>query len=92
MSHTNTTLPTTFWQALQRGLRGELVRPDDPGYEAARRVWNGQIDHRPAAVAYCYERRLPKGGGQEGARQPAGPSRGCAGTVCPCAKGHTPPQ
>jgi FAD/FMN-containing dehydrogenase len=32
-------------------LTGELVRPDDPGYDAARAVWNGMIDLRPAAVA-----------------------------------------
>jgi FAD/FMN-containing dehydrogenase len=35
------------------GLRGELIRPGDPGYDAARAVWNGSIDRRPAAVAHC---------------------------------------
>ena len=34
-------------------FRGKLVMPDDSGYEAARRVWNGCIDRRPAAVARC---------------------------------------
>jgi hypothetical protein len=29
-------------------LRGELLRADDPGYAAARKVWNGMIDKRPA--------------------------------------------
>jgi FAD/FMN-containing dehydrogenase len=29
---------------------GEVIRPDDPGYDAARRVWNGMVDKRPALV------------------------------------------
>lgn len=38
---------------LGRALRGDLVLPTDPGFERARRVWNGLIDRRPAAIAYC---------------------------------------
>jgi FAD/FMN-containing dehydrogenase len=34
-------------------LRGELVLPADAAYEAARRVWNGAIDKRPAAIVFC---------------------------------------
>lgn len=34
-------------------LRGELLRPHQTGYEAARRIWNGQIDRRPALIARC---------------------------------------
>ncbi len=33
---------------------GELVGPDDPGYEQARRVHNGLIDRRPALIARCH--------------------------------------
>jgi FAD/FMN-containing dehydrogenase len=39
--------------ALGEVFRGELVGADDPGYDAARRVWNGNIDRRPALVARC---------------------------------------
>jgi FAD/FMN-containing dehydrogenase len=34
-------------------LRGELLRPEDPGYEEARLLWNGLIDKRPALIARC---------------------------------------
>jgi FAD/FMN-containing dehydrogenase len=34
-------------------LTGEVIAPDHPGYDAARRVWNGMIDKRPAAIARC---------------------------------------
>jgi hypothetical protein len=32
---------------LHDGFRGELLRPQDPGYEDARKVWNGSIVSRP---------------------------------------------
>jgi FAD/FMN-containing dehydrogenase len=38
---------------LRQTIRGELVVPDDPGYDQARRVWNGMVDKRPVAVIYC---------------------------------------
>ncbi len=44
--------PITF-AGLSDILQGELVKPGSPEYESARRVWNGMIDRRPAAVAYC---------------------------------------
>ncbi len=38
---------------LAESLKGDLLRPDDPGYDEARRIWNGAIDLRPACVARC---------------------------------------
>ena len=35
------------------GFQGELLRPADPGYDEARRLWNGAIDKRPALIARC---------------------------------------
>jgi FAD/FMN-containing dehydrogenase len=32
---------------------GELIGPDHPRYESARRVWNGMVDRRPAMIARC---------------------------------------
>ncbi|MDE2362690.1 MAG: FAD-binding oxidoreductase [Hyphomicrobiales bacterium] len=34
-------------------FRGRLVWASDPGYDLARRVWNGAVDRRPAMIAYC---------------------------------------
>jgi FAD binding domain-containing protein/berberine-like enzyme len=34
-------------------LRGSLQQPGDAGYDAARRVWNGAIDRKPALIARC---------------------------------------
>ncbi|MGY1708363.1 FAD-binding oxidoreductase [Geodermatophilus sp. SYSU D00758] len=41
--------------ALAADLRGALLRPHDDGYDAARRVWNGDVDRRPAAIARCLD-------------------------------------
>jgi len=38
------------------GLRGELIRPGDIGYDKARRVWNGAIDKYPALICRCADR------------------------------------
>ncbi len=35
------------------GFEGEVLGPDDPGYEGARKIWNGMIDRRPAVIARC---------------------------------------
>jgi FAD/FMN-containing dehydrogenase len=34
-------------------LRGDVLGPDDTGYEDARRVYNGMIDRRPRLIARC---------------------------------------
>src|SRR3954451_17674202 len=38
---------------LAEAVRGEVIRPADPGYEQARAVWNGAIDRRPALIVRC---------------------------------------
>ncbi|MFD3925241.1 FAD-binding oxidoreductase [Streptomyces sp. NPDC058614] len=43
-------------QAAQQELtrfKGQLIGPDDSGYDEARRVYNAMIDRRPALVARC---------------------------------------
>ena len=45
-----TVLETPTIDRLAAQLRGELITPGHPDYERARRVWNGMVDKRPAAI------------------------------------------
>src|SRR5579872_6037049 len=38
---------------LHAHFEGEILTPASAGYDAARRIWNGMIDRRPAAIARC---------------------------------------
>lgn len=40
-------------QEMRASLRGQLLLPNDPGYEEARKVFNAMIDRRPAAILRC---------------------------------------
>jgi FAD/FMN-containing dehydrogenase len=37
-------------EGLKASLRGELIQPDDEGYEGARKVYNAMHDRRPALI------------------------------------------
>ena len=50
---TTDSMTTTAFDELVQSLRGELILPDHPEYDAARRVYNGMIDRHPAAIARC---------------------------------------
>ena len=39
--------------AFKRSFSGEVVCPEDEGYEQARKVWNGTINKRPVLIARC---------------------------------------
>ncbi len=46
-------LPEDAIQDLTERFHGEVVLPEDEGYDDARAVWNGMIDRYPAVIAYC---------------------------------------
>lgn len=41
------------WDSLAMNLQGALMLPGAPHFETARRIWNGMVDRRPAAIAAC---------------------------------------
>jgi FAD/FMN-containing dehydrogenase len=52
-TETTTLAATTDFERLRDSIRGPVIEPDDEGYDAARAIWNGAIDRRPACVARC---------------------------------------
>ena len=42
-------------EKLKTALRGEIIQPDDEGYDEARKVYNGMIDKRPSLIARCVD-------------------------------------
>src|SRR6201997_3192563 len=53
MTVTSASVATEAYDQLAAALRGDLIRPADPGYDEARAVYNAMIDKRPAAIARC---------------------------------------
>jgi FAD/FMN-containing dehydrogenase len=45
--------PTIDAEPLRARFGGSVILPADPGYDAARTIWNGAIDRRPACIARC---------------------------------------
>jgi FAD/FMN-containing dehydrogenase len=41
--------------ALRRTLHGQVISPEDPGYEEARQVYNAMIQRRPGLIARCQD-------------------------------------
>src|SRR5262245_16211025 len=46
-------VPSKKIEELKSGFKGEVLLPRAGGYEAARKIWNGMIDKRPAILARC---------------------------------------
>ena len=46
-------IPGSGLQALDGGMRGNLLTPASADYDAARAVWNAMIDRRPGLIARC---------------------------------------
>ena len=53
LAGTERSLDDSLIDKFAAGLAGALLRPTDSGYDAARKVWNGMVDKRPALIARC---------------------------------------
>lgn len=40
-------------QTLKSSIQGQVIVPDDEGYHAARKVYNGMIDKKPSIIVQC---------------------------------------
>jgi len=48
-----TQVSQTALEGLRESMRGEIITPEDRAYDEARKVWNGDVDRRPALIARC---------------------------------------
>lgn len=48
-------MPTGELEQLRARTRGEVIKPGDPGYDSARKVYNGMIDKHPALIVRCVD-------------------------------------
>jgi FAD/FMN-containing dehydrogenase len=46
-------LDEAIMRKFKESLRGELIQPNDEGYDGARKVYNGMIDRHPRLIARC---------------------------------------
>ena len=40
-------------EVLKQAMKGDVLQPDEAGYDEARALWNAMIDKRPALIARC---------------------------------------
>lgn len=50
---TQTTFDAGAFDQFATAVRGEIMTPDSPGYDDARKLYNGMIDKRPALIVRC---------------------------------------
>ena len=45
---------TSAFVVLGASLTGDVVVPESPEIDAARRVWNGEVDRHPVPIVRCW--------------------------------------
>lgn len=44
-----------IYSSLRRQFKGDLLRPNDSGYDEARTIWNGMVAKTPGLIARCVD-------------------------------------
>jgi FAD binding domain/Berberine and berberine like len=55
MASTSAALSPQSLDQFKAAFRGELIQASDPGYDIARKLYNGMIDRRPLLIAKCVD-------------------------------------
>ena len=55
MASTSTAVSPQSFDQFKAAFRGELIQSTDPGYDLARKLYNGMIDKRPLLIAKCVD-------------------------------------
>ena len=50
---TATPLAASAYDELEETIHGQVLGPEDDGYDEASEVWNGMIEKRPAVIVRC---------------------------------------
>lgn len=48
-----TTMKSDVIDDFKSRLRGQLIQPNDAGYDEARKIWNAMIDKKPGMIVHC---------------------------------------
>ncbi len=55
MASTSAAMSPQSLEQFKAAFRGELIQATDPGYDMARKLYNGMIDKRPLLIAMCVD-------------------------------------
>lgn len=55
LDHSTASMPAADVEAFRAQISGGVLRADDAGFDAARRVWNGLVERMPALIARCFD-------------------------------------
>jgi len=52
-SRSGTPVSDEIIDAISGGVAGQVIRPADPEYDVARRIWNASVDKHPGLIVRC---------------------------------------
>ena len=77
-------------ETLRAAITGPVIDPTDAEYDSARRVWNADIDARPAVIARCLSAADVRAAITFAVEHALEIACGAAPTACPARRLSTP--